>query len=63
MQRTAQLAQQLDYIYTTIEQACRRSHRNSQAVSLMAVTKYASDEDVLALLETGRIAHVGESRV
>lgn len=43
--------------------ACRRSGRNPQNVTLMAVTKYATDEDVWALLSSGRIRHIGESRV
>ena len=63
MNRTAQLEQNLQAVETTILQACKRRARNFEDVTLMAVTKYAADADVLALLESGRILHIGESRV
>lgn len=43
--------------------ACLRAGRRPEDVNLMAVTKYAADQDVLTLLESGRIRHIGESRV
>ena len=63
MQEAAPLIHNLTFIQATLEQACRRSHRDIQDISIMAVTKYAADSDVLALLSTGRIKHIGESRV
>jgi len=57
------LIQNLEQVYTAIENACHNSRRSFQDVSLMAVTKYAADEDVLLLLGTGRIKHIGESRI
>ncbi len=63
MQESAHLIQNFTTIQTTIEQACRRSNRDIQAISIMAVTKYAPDEKVLALLDTGKIKHIGESRI
>ena len=47
----------------SLEQACTRAGRSSQTVTLLAVTKYAKDEDVLALLRQGVLTDVGESRV
>lgn len=53
----------LHNVQAAISDACQKTGRDEKDVSLMAVTKYASDEDVLALLSTGRIRHIGESRV
>ncbi len=63
MNRVATLIRNWQAVQHTIEKACQHSGRNPAEVELMAVTKYASDEDVLKLLETGRIQHIGESRV
>lgn len=62
MNRAAQLVQNLMQVQAAITAACRRSGRNAQNIALMAVTKYAADEDVLALLSGGHIRHIGESR-
>lgn len=63
MQTTEQLVRRFTNIQQEIELACRQSNRPKQDVCIMAVTKYAADEDVLALLDTGLIKHIGESRV
>lgn len=63
MQTAAQLVHRFTEIQQAIEQACRQSSRQEKDVSVMAVTKYAADEDVLTLLDTGLIKHIGESRV
>lgn len=63
MQTAAQLVHRFTEIQQAIEQACRQSSRQEKEVSVMAVTKYAADEDVLTLLDTGLIKHIGESRV
>jgi len=63
MSTPAQLTQNFVSIQTAIEAACKRSGRKASDVTLMAVTKYATDADVLALLSTGLVQHIGESRV
>lgn len=63
MNRPAQLAHHLQQIRSAIDGACQTGRQNPQDVHIMAVTKYACDEDVLALLKTGQIKHIGESRV
>ena len=57
------IEQNLRGVEEAISAACRRSGRPEKGVTLMAVTKYAADEDVLTLLNTGRVRHIGESRV
>ena len=47
----------------SLHKACVRGGRNPQEVTLVAVTKYAQDKDVLALLQNGVLTHIGESRV
>lgn len=63
MNAAEKVSQNLLQVQTAIAKACQKSGRNEQSVQLLAVTKYASDEDVLALLSTGQITHIGESRV
>lgn len=63
MNAADRLIQNFENIQAAVANACRKAGRNPQSVSLMAVTKYAADQDVLALLETGKIRHIGESRV
>ena len=63
MNIAAPLQQNLQAVQAAIRQACNRSARSHKDVTLMAVTKYAADADVLALLDTGKISHIGESRV
>ncbi len=57
------ISQNIQAVETALTQACQRAGRSQSDVHLMAVTKYAQDEEVLALLATGRIKHIGESRV
>ncbi len=50
-------------VQNTLSAACQKTGRNPQEVALLAVTKYAQDQDVLALLQLGCLMHIGESRV
>ena len=63
MNREEQLLQNYKKVQNALSEACRRAGRNPEAVTLLAVTKYAQDSDVLFLLRKGLIRHVGESRV
>lgn len=63
MDAAEKIVQNYQDVQTALVRACKRAGRNPAEVSLMAVTKYAKDEDVLTLLETGRLGHIGESRV
>lgn len=63
MHRAEILQTNLSRVEQTIAQAYAQARVKTGPVSLMAVTKYAQDEDVLTLLATGRIKHIGESRV
>lgn len=63
MNAADKIEQNLHSVETALCAACRRAGRNANEVTLMAVTKYAADTDVLALLDTGRVRHIGESRV
>lgn len=63
MMRQVLLLENLMHVKNAVLQACQAAHRNPKNVTLMAVTKYAKDEDVLTLLETGLITDIGESRV
>lgn len=63
MMRQVLLLENLMHVKNAVLQACQTSHRNPKDVTVMAVTKYAKDQDVLTLLETGLITDVGESRV
>lgn len=63
MTRTQVLLQNYQRILDAFEKACKRAQRDVKQVTLLAVTKYAADQDVLALLEQGVLSHIGESRV
>lgn len=63
MNTAKQLRQNWQHVQYAIAEACKRSRRNIEDVALMAVTKYAADEDVLTLLSTQPVRHIGESRV
>lgn len=57
------LIDNLNQIRYRIRAAAQRSGRNPDAVALVAVTKYASLDDVEALLRSGLVSEVGENRV
>ena len=61
--RESVLLSNLQNVQSSLVRACERAGRSPQAVTLLAVVKYASDEDVLALLNQGVLGAVGESRV
>lgn len=63
MYREEILLQRLETLQTSLSQACARSGRDPREITLLAVTKYAKDEDVLTLLQKGLLTDVGESRV
>ena len=63
MNRETILLQNLHSVQSSLYKACERAKRNPQTITLLAVTKYAKDEDVLALLSKGALGAVGESRV
>lgn len=63
MNRGKKLLCNYQNIQEALQSACQKSGQNPEEVTLLAVTKYAADEDVLFLLEKGLITHVGESRV
>ena len=63
MKEAGKVSQNLLDIQSAIDQACRHKGLNPQHVQLLAVTKYACDKDVLALLKTGQVHHIGESRI
>lgn len=53
----------LEQIRYRIREASARARRRPDAVRLVAVTKYASLDSVRALLDSGLVSEVGESRV
>ena len=63
MTREAKLLQNFREVQTALAAACNQAERRLQEVTLLAVTKYAQDADVLFFLKQGLIKHVGESRV
>ena len=63
MNRTETLFKNYQELQNALAVAARKSGRSPKDVTLLAVTKYAHDEDVLFFLEHGLITHVGESRV
>ena len=63
MNREAKLLENLHEVRASLLAACQRAGRSPQEVTLLAVTKYAQDEDVLFFLRRGLIKHIGESRV
>ena len=63
MARETILLNNLQDVQSSLVRACQRGGRNPKQVTLLAVIKYAKDEDVLALLNQGVLSDVGESRV
>jgi PLP dependent protein len=57
------LIDNLNQIRYRMRAAAPRAKREPDAVRLVAVTKYASLDDVRTLLETGLVSDVGENRV
>ncbi|MBR5151386.1 MAG: YggS family pyridoxal phosphate-dependent enzyme [Elusimicrobiaceae bacterium] len=50
-------------VLSSLARAAQRAGRKPSEITLLAVTKYAQDEDVLCLLKAGLLSDVGESRV
>ena len=63
MNREETLLQNFQDVQNALSAACKKTARNPREVTLLALTKYAQDQDVLVLLRHGLIRHVGESRV
>ncbi len=63
IQREEILIQNVADVKTSLLAACQRAGRNPREVTLLAVTKYAQDADVLSLLRNGCLTDIGESRV
>ncbi|MCQ2410557.1 MAG: YggS family pyridoxal phosphate-dependent enzyme [Elusimicrobiaceae bacterium] len=63
MNREQQLLQNWQEVQLALCAACEKSGRSPQEITLLAVTKYAQDADVLTLLKKGLLTHIGESRV
>lgn len=63
MNREELLLQNYENINLALQTACQVSGRKPDEVSLLAVTKYAADSDVLFLLKKELLRHIGESRV
>lgn len=61
--RETTLLENLQQVRASLQAACKRTGRNPGQVTLLAVIKYAKDEDVLTLLQQGVLTDVGESRV
>ena len=56
------IAENLEIIQENIRQACERSGRSMDEVSIIAVTKYVSIERAKSAIEAG-VQHLGENRV
>ena len=63
MNREEKLLQNYREVQRSLSAAARKSGRLPGEITLLAVTKYANDNDVLFFLERGLISHVGESRL
>lgn len=63
MNREEELRKNFQEVQHSLLTACQKVGRNPQEVTLLAVTKYAPDSDVLSLLKQGLLKHIGESRV
>ena len=63
MNREETLINNFYAVRNSLSAACQKSGRDPKEIILLAVTKYAQDQDVLTLLQKGLIKHIGESRV
>lgn len=63
MNREEELLQNWEEVEQALRAACQQAGKSRDEITLLAVTKYAADEDVLFLLQQGLIRHVAESRV
>ncbi|MBR4591919.1 MAG: hypothetical protein IKO35_01770, partial [Elusimicrobiaceae bacterium] len=63
MDREARLLKNFQDVQQALSDACKNAGRNSDEITLLAVTKYAKAEDILFMLKQGLIKHIGESRV
>lgn len=63
MQREEVLLQNLYDVRSSLAAACQRVGRDPEEVTLVAVTKYAQDADVLSLLNKAVLSDIAESRV
>ena len=63
MMRQVILLENFQRIKNAVSTACIKVNRNPKEVTLMAVTKYAQDADILTLLYCGLLTDIGESRV
>ena len=63
MYREQALLNNLKAVQDSLYTACKNAGRSTQTLTLLAVTKYAQDEDVLTLLNKGVLSDIGESRV
>ncbi len=61
--RKGALLSNFQNITARIAAACARAGRDPAAVSVLAVTKYAADEDVKLLVESGAVKIAGENKV
>lgn len=57
------ILENLNGVLSRIEAAAGRTGRDPSRVELVAVTKYATAQAVVELVQSGRVRHVGESRV
>jgi len=63
MNREERLLCNFKEVERSLSVACKKVGRNPNEVTLLAVTKYAADSDVLFFLKQGLIKHIGESRL
>ena len=63
MNREETLLKNVQTVQAALCASCQKAGRHPEEVTLLAVTKYAQDADVLFLLKQGLIKHIGESRV
>ena len=58
-----QILNNLDSVMLKMRAACEKADLDSKDIDLLAVTKYAANEDIKTLLNSGIIKCVGESRL
>ncbi len=63
MSGNSRILKNLEVVLERIGRAAERAGRKAEEVSLVAVTKEASEEEVRAVLESGLVSKVGENRV